>query len=64
MTDTERIDKLEYFIKNNKGSNGIAIMPLNSCTLFSIDDIKDEDGSNFGDTYSEGKDIRDLIDNL
>ena len=65
MTDTERLNKLESFL-NNLPSNGVAIMPLlnHEGRLFSIDDIQDEDGSNFGDVFSEGKTLRELIDNL
>jgi antirestriction protein len=63
MTDTERLDKLEGFLKACTG-NGIAIMPLNSCTLFSIDDLADEDGSNLGEELSLGKSLREVIDNL
>ena len=65
MTDTERLNKLEKFL-NKLTSNGIAIMPLSNHEggLFSIDDIQDEDGSNFGDVFSEGKTLRELIDNL
>ena len=66
MTDTERLDKLETFLNNLVDSNGIAIMPLTLLgdRLFSIDDICNEDGSNFGEVFSEGANIRDLIDNL
>jgi hypothetical protein len=63
MTDTERLDKLEKFLIGSK-SNGIAIMPLNSCTLFSIDDLADEDGSNLGEELCLGKSLREVIDNL
>ena len=63
MTDTERLDKLEGFLKACTG-NGIAIMPLSSCTLFSIDDLADEDGSNLGEELSLGKSLREVIDNL
>ncbi len=63
MTDTERLDKLEGFLKAWTG-NGIAIMPLNSCTLFSIEDLADEDGSNLGEELCVGKSLREVIDNL
>jgi len=63
MTDTERLNKLEGFLKACTG-NGIAIMPLNSCTLFSIDDLADEDGSNLGEELCLGKSLREVIDNL
>lgn len=63
MTDTERLDKLEGFLKARTG-NGIAIMPLNSCTLFSIEDLADEDGSNLGEELCLGKSLREVIDNL
>lgn len=63
MTDTERLDKLEKFLVACSG-NGIAIMPLNSCTLFSIDDLADEDGSNLGEELCLGKSLREVIDNL
>jgi hypothetical protein len=63
MNDTQRLDKLERFIKNLR-SNGIAIMPLNSNGLFSIDDLKDEDGSNLGEEFSCEKSLRDAIDKL
>lgn len=63
MTDTERLDKLEGFLKAWTG-NGIAIMPLNSCTLFSIEDLADEDGSNLGEELCLGKSLREVIDKL
>ena len=63
MNDTQRLDKLEKFLLGIE-SNGIAIMPLNNKTIFSIDDIKDEDGSNLGECFSEGKTLRDVIENL
>ncbi len=63
MTDTERLDKLEKFLVECSG-NGIAIMSLNSCTLFSIDDLADEDGSNLGEELCLGKSLREVIDNL
>jgi hypothetical protein len=63
MTDTERLNKLEMFLIGLK-SNGIAIMPLNSCTLFSIDDLANENGSNLGEELCLGKSLRDVIDNL
>ena len=63
MTDTERLNKLESFVLKAK-SNGIAIMPLNSGTLFSIDDLADEDGSNLGEELCTGNNLRKVIDNL
>lgn len=63
MTDTERLNKLESFMLKAK-SNGIAIMPLNGGTLFSIDDLADEDGSNLGEEYCVGSTLRDAIDAL
>ena len=63
MTDTERLNKLESFMLIAK-SNGIAIMPLNGGTLFSIDDLADEDGSNLGEEYCVGETLRDAIDAL
>ena len=62
MNDTQRLDKLEKFmIKNN--SNGLAFMPLNNNTLFSIDDIQEEDGSSFNELCKGGS-LRSVIDNL
>jgi hypothetical protein len=63
MNDTERLDYLESFLKAIR-SNGIAIMPLNNKTLFSIDDLGDQDGSDLGDEICTGKTLRDVIDNL
>ena len=63
MTDTERLNKLESFMLKAK-SNGIAIMPLNGGTLFSIDDLADEDGSNLGEELCTGNNLRKVIDNL
>ena len=63
MTDTERIDKLEKFLKSLR-TNGVAIFPLNACTHFSIDDLGDEDGSHLGNEFSCGGSLRDAIDNL
>ncbi len=64
MTDKKRLDKLEKFLKEQIDSNGVAIMPLNRNTLFSIDDIGDEDGSNFGSEICNGRSLREAIDNL
>lgn len=64
MNDRERIDLLEDFMINNKGSNGLALMPLNNCSKFSIDDLGSEDGSNLSDELCEGETLRDAIDNL
>ena len=61
--DTERLNKLESFMLKAK-SNGIAIMPLNGGTLFSIDDLADEDGSNLGEELCTGNNLRKVIDNL
>lgn len=63
MTDTQRLDKLELFLRGLT-TNGIAIMPLNSGRLFSIDDLQDEDGTNLGEEFSTGTSLRDVIDNL
>ena len=63
MTDTERLNKLESFMRKSS-SNGIAIMPLNGGRLFSIDDLAHEDGSNLGEELSLGKSLREVIDNL
>ena len=63
MTDTERLNKLESFMRKSS-SNGIAMMPLNGGRLFSIDDLAHEDGSNLGEEYCIGETLRDAIDAL
>ena len=63
MTDTERIDKLEKYLKQMKG-NGLAFMFLNHDALVSIDDIGYEDGSHFSDEVCTGGTLRAAIDNL
>ena len=63
MTDTERLDKLEKYLKEMEG-NGLAFMSLNHNTRVSIDDIGYEDGRHFYDQLGEGKTLRTVIDNL
>lgn len=63
MTDTERLNKLESFMRKSS-SNGIAMMPLNGGRLFSIDDLAHEDGSNLGEEYCIGETLRDAIAEL
>ena len=63
MTDTERLNKLESFMRKSS-SNGIAMMPLNGGRLFSIDDLAHEDGSNLGEEFCVGETLRDAIDAL
>ena len=64
MNDTKRINKLEIFLLKYNTGTGVAIMPLNNGTLFSIDDIGDEDGSDFSDELCCGGNLREAIDNL
>ena len=63
MSDGERLDKLEAFMRTSCG-NGLAIFICNSATLFTIDDLGDEDWSDLGESLCTGVSLRDAIDNL